>query len=450
MRNDLAAVDRCERPAGYRLGRDLASWTTIAALIACSDPTGGNGGNAAASGKASVGGHAGNAARAGTGGGSGGGAGSSAGRTGGSAGQLQTDATASFDGEATLTTDAVWGQSGAILHVSHVVNLKSVEYSLVAKVDGIRCDKQTINVSDPTLLDLTCTIPPGNSARPLPRLILQTRDAANDLHMLPGGTFEVPARECVVPAAPSIGVALPQLCKVDPGSSALGSSGIEGLWSQPVGTTRPKGFYIFASDGTFAGLASVFNITGKWEIHMTNSDLVHDSWTVTEFESRYASLIQPEELTHDFVPYVAISSLGAMGNYSVANALAVTPSMLAGSWTNDDDITLNITVSGDTGTITGTTANAEEGYCNLTGTIRLHDPNGVKNVFDITLLGTKSITGVSAMYCDLDVPMSGLAAIDFVNVGTEASPVYAYALAIAALNPDPIREAEFFDSVIKQ
>jgi len=148
----------------------------------------------------------------------------------------------------------------------------------------------------------------------------------------------------------------------------------------------------------------------------------------------------PDPGTGTYIPYTSQHVYEVQSNgYSAANALAVTASSVAGTWTSAGGTSFTIAVDGGVGTITGGTYLGGQQTCNVTGTIRLREPTSSKNLYDIEF--TVNDLGNSAPY-ECDIPNNshpkGLAAINFLNIGTHLAPVYAYNLELAVFEADKV------------
>lgn len=361
------------------------------------------------------------------------------------------DGTITFSADSVVTTDAKWGDATAHLKVSHVGNLRPfIGLSIAPAVDGIPCTEGKMSDSDPTVLELTCAIRPGNSNRPKPKLVVKARTYTASIQTvlldIPRGTLDVPVTEC--DSVSTAGVTVPQLCKVDSGSTADVGNGFEGIFEGRIRSVPSSAnIALIANDGTYVAASDIFSTVGG-KLQPTEG-----AWT---FETGY-----PLTVTHGvivdyntfragatdgtYIPYTSDSILAARGGgYSVANALAVTASSVAGTWTSGDEFgtSFTISVTGDQGTITGVTGGQQNQpqACTFSGTIALHERGSSKNMYDIALTPGQAAgtTDSPAVPCKHSVgaELKGLAALNFVNTGTELNPVYAYVLDFAVYQID--------------
>ncbi|MGC4066639.1 MAG: hypothetical protein QM784_18785 [Polyangiaceae bacterium] len=297
---------------------------------------------------------------------------------------------------------------------------------------------------------LHARIPPGNAQKPLPKLSIKhltmNAQGVTGYQEFEHGGIEVPATECDAAAAPTAGVALPRLCKPDAGSMALTGKNYEGLFTGPVGKLEDgvTGFLFVTADGAY--------LNGRDDDvspadYMKMGTLVPNDDPWDALDGYYCDLKNSMEisggsyrLVNDECTYVPYTSNSLSGlQYSDANALAVTSSSVAGTWSNErTQTTFTISVDGETGTISGTSSYGEYKSCGFNGTIRLHDPSSAKNLYDVTITITNAAGENTFAACEFpeNSNLKGFAALHYRNVGTYLSPVYTQLLLISAYETD--------------
>jgi hypothetical protein len=319
-----------------------------------------------------------------------------------------------------------------------------VGLSIGAAVDGIPCTTAQMSDADHTILELTCSLPPGNASKPKPKLVITSRQYTASLKeyyvAIPGGALEVPVKECPAAPAPVAGVSIPQLCRVAAGSTADVGKGYEGIFSSrnPMDQRYGDSGLMIASDGTYVSAGGYGDCEGgqlvPTEEWTQENGYVCD--TVNDIQAQSNVFRAAGSSTQkSYVPYKGKDRIN--DSYSVANALAVSMTSVAGTWKSYDEYTtISIVVSGDSGTITGTITGTYP--CVISGTIRLHEPATAKNLYDISLTATSLGDAASYAQCYIpaDATLKGFAAISFVNTGTQLNPIYAYAFDYAAYQVD--------------
>ncbi len=300
---------------------------------------------------------------------------------------------------AASATPITWGMREERLVVSGGVDLPG--HVLTATLDGVPCSAARVSQEDPTDLVLYCPTRPGD--------LTGTADLAvqADGVTVPGGELAVDVAACRVAGPAADGVPLPLLCNAQPGSTALASAGLEGVWGSDSGSGCTDSLMycsrvLFAPDGRFLTRSS----GGRW----TASGF---TWTPVDAERRNGSAYEPFTAPQTFVPF--LSPTGAPTNvlsYLPANALPVsqtgTPGTvgLAGTWEATDTwdaILLRVDASG---AFTGTTRGTDDGACTLAGTITPIAPP--KNMLAVTLLAA----GGSDCKLPQESPLTGLGYID--------------------------------------
>ena len=110
--------------------------------------------------------------------------------------------------------------------------------------------------------------------------------------------------------------------------------------------------------------------------------------------------------------------------YSVANALAVTPGDLVGTWSGSDQA---LTITAD-GTVSGFIAHPSIGRCVVEGKAVPAYPGTAKNAFELTLSGTAAPN----WWCDMTGTgeHSAKAAITFTNTSQTDVPFYRRSLTV--------------------
>jgi hypothetical protein len=378
-----------------------------------------------------------------------------------SSGNVEVTAWPKFSSKSAVTTDATWGTVDAKLSISNVSNLSVVSgMYLAASVDEIPCTEAKMNEENTSVFELTCSIPPGNASKPLPKLSIKgvagTTQGLLKFEELENGNFEVPVKECSAAATPTSGVALPQLCRPDAGSMALTGKKYEGLFTGSVvpGENEVTGFFFVASDGTYL---SGNDGGSSPEDYMKMGKLVPSDRPWDPFDGYYCDLKDALEIsggTYQFddeneckyIPYSGNSITGL--SYSISNALAVTLSSVAGTWSNErSNTTFSISVDGDTGTISGASSYGEYKSCNYTGSIRLREPNSKKNLFDVSLTITNAAEDGTIYGCNFpnNSKVQGFAALHYRNIGTNLSPIYKQTLLMSAYETDKTAFAQIFD-----
>ncbi|HET9956082.1 MAG TPA: hypothetical protein VFQ61_16360 [Polyangiaceae bacterium] len=384
---------------------------------------------------------------------------------GGSSNVTPAGSAPTFAANSEVTAPVVWGTEDAKVRINHVSNLNAgTTFALIASVDGIPCSKLGLADADSTILELACTIPPGNADKAPPKLLIQQLGYTQNLKTVylevPRGSFTLPVEECEASPTPAEGVALPQLCRADPGSIAATGRGFEGIYAGTVphvSDTQSHNFGFVAGDGTYvSGNNTLWQVEGAGWLEAGRmvpnqepwSPLQGFSFDIAEGISVKSGEFYPADATGTFIPYTGNSVL--VNTYSVANALAVSMSSVAGVWKNKDSgLSLSIAVEGDEGQITGSVyLTPELQTCAISGTIRLREPDTAKNLYDIALEVTQ-VENSANIECDTadHAKLRGLAAIDFRNVGTRLSPVYAHTLDLAAYEVD---KAIFSDTLAKE
>jgi hypothetical protein len=217
-----------------------------------------------------------------------------------------------------------------------------------------------------------------------------------------------------------------------------GLEGVFGSAGPQLSTSYSGGSIAFlASDGSYLASgrdSSSKALTGK--VETTDDPWTYEEGYAFEITNWVSSVPRAAVTSGTYFPFRKNSLFGA---YSLINALAVTASSVDGSWYSDNEFgtSFKISVSGDTGAITGITGGElnQPAACAFRGTISLHERNSSKNLYDMTLTIAQApdTPASEAATCEhtLNTELKGFAAITFDNTGTQDNPVYAYALDFA-------------------
>jgi hypothetical protein len=106
-------------------------------------------------------------------------------------------------------------------------------------------------------------------------------------------------------------------------------------------------------------------------------------------------------------------------DYSVANALAVSPGDMAATWGNGQVV---IGIDGS-GVLSGSANGSAFGTCAMSGSVVALEPGANKNLFAVSI----TLTDVAPASCLLDTtrgPYEGYGAITFANTGSSGSPFF--------------------------
>ncbi|WP_341272022.1 hypothetical protein [Paraburkholderia ginsengiterrae] len=203
------------------------------------------------------------------------------------------------------------------------------------------------------------------------------------------------------------GEPLPSLTSPQAGSAATSGNGIEGLWTSTFGADKTSAFIdpqgnisALNSVGTFV-LSEMFGVVATTAPNWTlTSGLQYNGGVYYTTTSGSGTFAAKQTFTGSYVYNGNTVSLA--WNYDAANALAVTQSSVAGTWTQTGS---SLTIAND-GTLSGTMSN-----CPVSGTLLLTTPSSSKNLFTLTVTGTSASCALAA-----GTTYTGNAAIAFLPI----------------------------------
>lgn len=182
------------------------------------------------------------------------------------------------------------------------------------------------------------------------------------------------------------GEQLPSLTSPQAGSTAATGNGLEGIWTTPSGFTMTNGFIdpqgnvsSLNSVGGF-GMSEFFGVlaatTPNWTLTSGTAIISNVHYPTTAGSGTFAA-------NQTFIgSYTENGSTTALSwIYDAANALAVTQSSVAGTWTESGS---SLTIAND-GTLTGNL-----GGCQVSGTLLLTTPSSSKNLYTLSVTGTST------------------------------------------------------------
>ncbi|MGX6999342.1 hypothetical protein [Caballeronia sp. KNU42] len=203
------------------------------------------------------------------------------------------------------------------------------------------------------------------------------------------------------------GEALPSLSAPQTGSTAATGNGFEGIWTQQSSTSRltaivdPSNNISYAS-GLFSVVTSMFFGTAttaapNWTLTNGFQTLGNVRYPATSGSGTFTA---NQTLTGSFLANNSTVNLSL--NYDPANALAVSQSSVAGTWTQGVTTMTVDTAGGFTGSFLG---------CGVAGTLALATAGSSKNLYTMTVSGTTSSCTLRS-----GVTYTGSAAITFLPV----------------------------------
>jgi len=212
-----------------------------------------------------------------------------------------------------------------------------------------------------------------------------------------------------VPAsAPAVtGEALPSLSAPQAGSTAATGNGFEGIWTQQSSTSRLTALIdpsnnISYTSAVFSLVTSMF--FGTMTTAAPNWSLTNGFETLSNFlypaTSGSGTFTANQTLTGSYVANNNTVNLSL--NYDPANALAVSQSSVAGTWTQSVTTMTVDNAGGFTGSFLG---------CGVAGTLALTTPGSSKNLYTMTVSGTTTSCTLRS-----GVTYTGNAAITFLPV----------------------------------
>jgi len=203
------------------------------------------------------------------------------------------------------------------------------------------------------------------------------------------------------------GEALPSLSAPQAGSTAATGNGFEGIWTQQSSTSRLTALVDPSNNISYT--SAVFSIvTNMFFGTMTTAA---PNWTLTSGFETLNNIIYPatsgsgtftanQTLTGSYVANNSTVNLSL--NYDPANALAVSQSSVAGTWTESESTMTVDNAGGFTGSFLG---------CGVAGTLALTTAGSSKNFYTMTVSGTTNSCTLRA-----GVTYTGNAAITFLPV----------------------------------
>lgn len=210
------------------------------------------------------------------------------------------------------------------------------------------------------------------------------------------------------PATPTVtGEQLPSLSSPQTGSTASVGNGVEGIWSTTSGADKTTAlidpqYNVSYLNSTAGFVTSLF--FGVLAPSSTN-------WTLTSGDEFISNIYYPttsgsgtfaNNQTFSGSYTTSNGTVNLSWTYDPANALAVTQSSVAGTWTESN---ASLTIASD-GTLTGTLSS-----CPVTGTLLLTAPSSNKNMFSLSVTGTNA-----SCQLKLGTTYSGNAAITFLPI----------------------------------
>jgi hypothetical protein len=238
-----------------------------------------------------------------------------------------------------------------------------------------------------------------------------------------GGTSDTqaaaasPASSASTPAAASApaaastsavtGEALPSLTAPQAGSTAVTGNGFEGIWTQSSSTSRVMALVDPANNISYTN--AVFSLVTSMFFGTVTT--AAPNWTLTSGFETLSNLLYPatsgsgtftanQTLTGSYVANNNTVNLSL--TYDPANALAVSQSSVAGTWTQSVTTMTVDNAGGFTGSFLG---------CGVAGTLALTTPGSSKNLYTMTVSGTTSSCTLRS-----GVTYTGNAAITFLPV----------------------------------
>lgn len=211
---------------------------------------------------------------------------------------------------------------------------------------------------------------------------------------------------------------LPSLLSPQPGSTADVGEIAEGIYESDIDRRFGTGYTFIGPDGTIAlPLGDTDAIFGSVAVTGAN-------WTFSpNTRQAYASGFGPASVKGSGTFSPKLSMQGKWGGatesvehgplaYSPANALAVSQSSVAGTWTsNSINYAASITVDRN-GAFRGTTDGRYTARCDISGSIEQFQPGTAKNMFKVSLWAPYS------PYCILASSYTGLGGIALVADGS--------------------------------
>jgi hypothetical protein len=218
-----------------------------------------------------------------------------------------------------------------------------------------------------------------------------------------------PAAASTPAATPTVtGEQLPSLSSPQPGSTAATSNGVMGIWSTTSNVGKTTAFIDAQNNLSFLNVLGSTTFTAFFGVVTPASS----AWTLTSggqfglgffytpATSGSGTFTANQSFSGNYVENG--NTVNIAWTYDPANALAVSQSTVAGTW-SENNASLTITSSG---AVTGTISN-----CSVTGTMPLANAGSSQNLYTLTLT-----TGADASCTTQNTTLSGNAAIVFLPI----------------------------------
>jgi hypothetical protein len=218
-----------------------------------------------------------------------------------------------------------------------------------------------------------------------------------------------PAAASTPAATPTVaGEQLPSLSSPQPGSTAATNSGVMGIWSSTSGAEKTTAFIDSQNNLSFLNVDGIATLDEFFGVISP----VAPAWTLTsggQFSPGFlysaatpgsGTFTANQSFTGSYVDNG--NTFNIAWTYDPANALAVSQSTVAGTW-SENNASLTITSSG---AVTGTISN-----CSVTGTMMLANPGSSQNLYVLSLT-----TGADTSCSTQNVTLSGNSAIVFLPI----------------------------------
>jgi hypothetical protein len=200
-----------------------------------------------------------------------------------------------------------------------------------------------------------------------------------------------------------------------------------------------SGYTFITPSGTLFRKDLVQWIRGSISVSGTN-------WTFNSDTSALFITTQPVTGSGTFTPQTSMDGTYSTNGgtpvawgpltYSLANALAITPASLQGTWSASGMYAMSFDVDANGG-FSGATSGAQLGVCQLSGSMVQVTPGSAKNMFTLTMTAVNAATG-SDSPCRLNTASSyaGLAAIVLTPAGRYQQNGYFRTIAFNAITGD--------------
>lgn len=211
-------------------------------------------------------------------------------------------------------------------------------------------------------------------------------------------------------------------------------NGVEGLWINAAGANA--GLAFIDSAGKYLGFEQTWLLLdGAWTLQGTNwqfdatSKMANTSGGVPLVSGLVGSGTYTAKSLFQGNYGFSSPSQSIANNYANANALAVSASDVAGTWSSSAGLSLTVTSAG---ALTGRYLNAQAGDCALQGTLTQAGAGTAKNLFTVSFVPSNNGAAACNLRMRTASTYEGFASITFTNTGTQAVPVYVRSITLLA------------------